>query len=223
MKKFLTAAVMLMVIVCLCTGLHVTAAAADTRVTIQPADQEINAGDRAQFSAGTSSAPLHCAWRFISPEGETLTLDETIARFPGLNLYGGATNNLVIFKVPAGLDGWQVCCVFWFTGDKTLTSDAATLTVHSAGSADVSAAPEADAAGPAEVPVPTPAPTAAPTPEPTEKPTPTPEPTATPLPTVAPESAADSAPSPIYYIAGGAALLVIAAVIIIMLRRRFTY
>ena len=140
-----------------------------------PTDESHNMGERFDFFASAQPGYTSFEWHIKSPDGRDFKAEEITKLFPDVVVtvddLGKATGCRCNFnRVPAGLDGWTVYCVFNLYEQKTVTKEA---TIH-----------VLDAAlAPSPTPAPTPTPSPAPTPEPTPSPVPTPEP----LPTETPE------------------------------------
>ena len=138
-----------------------------------PTDEAHNMGERFDFFASAQPGYSSFEWHVKSPEGTDYKAEEINRLFPEVNVIiddlGKATGVRCNFnKVPAGLDGWAVYCIFNLYEQKTVTKDAYIRVL------DAALAPS-----PTPAPTPSPVPTPKPTPSPTPSPVPTPEPIVT--------------------------------------------
>ena len=137
-----------------------------------PGPETVNEGDWASFVvSGLYTADYQ--WAFESPDGRTsYTLEEAESMniFPGMTSKGDGTDRLLIYNIPAEMDGWKIYCIHWSLHH---------ITKKESGRALISV----NYAKPVPTPEPTPEPTPAPTPVPTPAPTPVPTPVPTPEPT----------------------------------------
>lgn len=138
-----------------------------------PTDEAHNMGERFDFFASAQPGYSSFEWHVKSPEGTDYKAEEINRLFPEVNVIiddlGKATGVRCNFnKVPAGLDGWAVYCIFNLYEQKTVTKDAYIRVL------DAAMAPS-----PTPAPTPSPVPTPKPTPSPTPSPVPTPEPIVT--------------------------------------------
>ena len=176
-------------------------------ITKQPTGETVDEGGSATFVANATGW-VWCAWRFVSPDGETeIIFDKVDEKFDGLVVNGGNYTTLQLSDIPASLDGWKAVCLFSSAEDDwSYTDGSAVITVNSAAT---------------PTPSPSPTPTESPTPSPSPSPTPTPTPTAAPTAVLAEETASPT-PSPTPEPeksgtgSGTAALLIIGIVMIVI-------
>ena len=176
-------------------------------ITKQPTGETVDEGGSATFVANATGW-VWCAWRFVSPDGETeIIFDKVDEEFDGLVVNGGNYTTLQLSNIPASLDGWKPVCLFSSAEDDwSYTDGSAVITVNSAAT---------------PTPSPSPTPTESPTPSPSPSPTPTPTPTAAPTAVLAEETASPT-PSPTPEPEksgtrnGAAALLIIGIVMIVI-------
>ena len=140
-----------------------------------PTDESHNMGERFDFFASAQPGYTSFEWHIKSPDGRDFKAEEITKLFPDVVVtvddLGKATGCRCNFnRVPAGLDGWTVYCIFNLYEQKTVTKEAAIHVLDAA-----------------LAPTPTPASTPSPTPAPTPDPTPSPVPTPEPVPTETPE------------------------------------
>lgn len=109
------------------------------------------------------------AWYFEGPDGTRLSVKEAENKFKGMTTDGDGTERIMVYNIPAAMDGWKIMCNFINDGASAM-SKGALITVRGAENAKEE---------PEETPEPTPEPTEEPeeTPEPTEKPEESAEPT----------------------------------------------
>ena len=142
-----------------------------------PGPETVNEGDWASFVvSGLYTADYQ--WALESPDGRnwyTLSEAETLGLFPGLTSKGDGTDRLLLYDIPAELDGWKIFCIHWSLNH---------ISKKESGRALITVISNKPAPTPEPTPVPTPAPTPEPTPVPTPTPAPTPEPTPEPTPHV---------------------------------------
>ena len=178
-------------------------------ITKQPTGETVDEGGSATFVANATGW-VWCAWRFVSPDGETeIIFDKVDEEFAGLVVNGGNYTTLQLSNIPASLNGWKAVCLFSSAEDDwSYTDGSAVITVNSA-------------ATPTPSPSPTPTESATPSPSPSPTPTPTPTPTAAPTAVLAEETASPT-PSPTPEPekngtgSGTAALLIIGIVMIVI-------
>lgn len=137
-----------------------------------PTDESHNMGERFDFFASAQPGYTSFEWYLRSPDGKEYKAEEVSQLFPEATAIiedlGKATGvRCNINKVPAGMDGWAVYCVFNLYEQKAVTKDAYIRVLDAA-------------LAPSPTPAPTPSPV--PTPSPTPSPVPTPEPSPTPVP-----------------------------------------
>ncbi len=131
-------------------------------------DPAVDPGELVSYVA-TATFATRSEWFFVSPDGsETLNVKQMLERFSGISIDNAGIGRIIVYHVPAEMNGWQIYCRFWESTD-VYSSDTNKATIQ--------------VKVPAETPAPTPEPTPAPTPEPT------PEPSAASVPETTPEAA----------------------------------
>ena len=141
-----------------------------------PTDEAHNRGDLFAFLASAQPGYTSFEWYLRSPDNREIRAENITEIYPEVRVsiedLGKGTGVRCNFnKVPAGLDGWAVYCIFRLYEQKAVTKDAY-IRVLDAASATPTPAPTPE---PTPTPAPTPMPTPSPTPAPTPEPTPEPE------------------------------------------------
>ena len=98
-------------------------------ITKSPTGETVEEGGRAQFVARADNCS-GVIWHLSSPEGTDLLAQNAPNSFPGLEIQGLGSERLVLDKIPAGLDGWNVWAEFIYM-DGNLISGFAKLHVIS--------------------------------------------------------------------------------------------
>lgn len=96
-------------------------------VTKSPGPEEKVEGSCIYFSSFAEDA-VRCEWEIIADDGYTAAADAP-SRFEGLFVAGAHDSYLVLGNIPMELNGWSVRCKFVGTGEATVYSDAALITV----------------------------------------------------------------------------------------------
>ena len=137
-------------------------------------DPAIDPGGLVSYVA-TANFATSSQWLLVSPDGsQTLTVKEAVARFSGITVDDAGIGRIIIYNVPAEMNGWQIFCRFFeSTGVYSSDTQKAVIQVN--------------------VPAPTPTPTPEATPEPTPEPSPEAAPEATEAPDTTPEPPEESA------------------------------
>ena len=137
-------------------------------------DPAVNPGELVSYSASAVYA-TSSQWFLVSPDGsETLTVKEAVERFNGITIDDAGMGRIIIYNVPAAMNGWQIFCRF-FESTGVYPSDTQKATIQ------------------VKVPEATPAPSPEATPAPSPEATPEPSPVPTPEPSAAPSAPEESA------------------------------
>ncbi len=124
----------------------------------QPGAETVEAGGWCSF-VSTANYAGGGRWHFLSPEGKYFSALEVTDKFSDLSIDDNGAGKVILYNIPAEMDGWRALCRFEGAGGFTKDSNAAKITVKSA------ATPM-----PEPTPEPAPEPTPEPTPEATEAP-----------------------------------------------------
>lgn len=163
-----------------------------------PGSETVNEGELASF-VSTATYVASYGWELQSPDGSTVydCLDAP-DKFPGLSVSDPNSDKIILYNIPAALDGWKIRCVFHSAADGLNSySNYASITVTPAETAAPAVADAAEAS-PTAAPAASLSPTPAATAKPTSTPTPTAEATETPAaqsPSAAPTAAASAEPT----------------------------
>jgi len=105
-------------------------------ITKNPVGEIVEEGGRAIFIARADDTRAY-TWRFVSPDGNTYYNYNDSAvntAFPGLMVFGGNTDTVVLERIPYEMNGWKAACLFTGAGGDSL-STGAVITVQKTGSA----------------------------------------------------------------------------------------
>ena len=144
-------------------------------------DPAIEPGGLVSYVA-TANFATSSKWLLISPDGsETLTTKEAAGRFNGITIDDAGIGRIIIYNVPAEMNGWQIMCRF-YESTNVYSSDTQKATIQ------VKVPEATPGPSPEATPEPTPEPSAAPAEEtPAQEESAAPEaPEATPVPTLPP-------------------------------------
>lgn len=98
-----------------------------------PAAETVDEGGWASFVVSAQYARDY-QWGLQDPEGKIyLPLNDVKGRFPGVETTGDGSSKIMIYHIPAAMNGWKVVCTFVGAGPgNTVPSNAAEITVRGA-------------------------------------------------------------------------------------------
>ena len=110
-----------------------TAAVWAPTVFKHPAAETVDEGGWASFVVSAQYARDY-QWGLQSPDGKSfLPLNDVKGHFPGVETTGDGSSKIMIYHIPAAMDGWKVVCTFVGAGaGNTVPSNPAAITVRGA-------------------------------------------------------------------------------------------
>lgn len=98
-----------------------------------PAAETVDEGGWASFVVSAQYARDY-QWGLQSPDGKSfLPLNDVRGHFPGVETTGDGSSKIMIYHIPAAMDGWKVVCTFVGAGaGNTVPSNPAAITVRGA-------------------------------------------------------------------------------------------
>ena len=110
-----------------------TAAVWAPTVFKHPAAATVDEGGWASFVVSAQYARDY-QWGLQSPDGKSfLPLNDVKGHFPGVETTGDGSSKIMIYHIPAAMDGWKVVCTFVGAGaGNTVPSNPAAITVRGA-------------------------------------------------------------------------------------------
>ena len=95
-------------------------------------DPPIEVGELASYVSSATFA-TSSQWFFVSPDGsETLTVKDAVGRFSGIRIDDEGIGRIIIYNVPAEMNGWNIFCRFYeSTGVYNSDSQKAVIQVSS--------------------------------------------------------------------------------------------
>lgn len=94
----------------------------------QPGSEKLNEGDSTSFVA-TASYTMDYKWHFVEPGTGRDYGSDAFSEETGVATSGDGSSKIVVYEVPARLDGWKVYCRFIGAGGYGTDSQAASISV----------------------------------------------------------------------------------------------